>query len=173
MRHSKFSAKTLKTSINKIQIGFHPRSLKEDVMKRNAITMLSLVVMSLILIPTVAHAQSREKANVPFAFHAGMKQLPAGTYEITVEGRNSNTIMIRNVETWESVLVTARPEQPGKTEGKLVFDRAGNQYFLAEVWRNSGTGGMIVPTYEKKLAKELQLAQAPSGGYEKVSLALK
>lgn len=51
-------------------------------MKRNLISILSLVVMSLLLNATGAYAQSYAKANVPFAFNVGAKQLPAGTYEI-------------------------------------------------------------------------------------------
>jgi hypothetical protein len=56
----------------------------------------------------------------------------------------------------------------------MVFHRVGNQYFLAEIWRNSSTEGLIVPTskQEKDLEKELQLAKGPAGGYEEVIVAL-
>ena len=42
-----------------------------------------------------------------------------------------------------------------------MFHRVGNQYFLTEVWRESGSRGMIVPTskHEQELTKELQLAK--------------
>jgi hypothetical protein len=144
-------------------------------MKRNLITILSLVVMSLLLNATGAYAQSYAKANVPFAFNVGSKQLPAGTYEIKVLSRGPNVIRIRNTETTAVALLIARSESPRTTESKLVFDRVGNQCFLTEVWDGSGAEGMIVPTskHEQELKKELQLAKRPAGGNEEVVVALK
>jgi hypothetical protein len=144
-------------------------------MKRNFITILSLVVMSLLLNATSAYAQSYAKANVPFAFNVGAAQLPAGTYEIKVLSQSPNLIMIRNPETTAAALSIARSENPRDAESKLVFDRIGTQYFLTEVWKGSGTVGMIVPTskHEQELKKELQLAKGPATGNEKVIVALK
>ena len=144
-------------------------------MKRNLITILSLVVMSLLLNATAVYAQSYAKAEVPFAFNVGAKQLPAGTYEIRVLSQSPNLIMIRNPETTAAALSIARSEGPRDTESKLVFDRIGTQYFLTEVWKGSGTAGMIVPTskHEQEMKKELQLAKSPAGGSEKVVVALK
>ena len=144
-------------------------------MKRNFITMLSLVVMSLLLNATGAYAQSYAKADVPFAFNVGAKQLPAGTYEIRVLGQSANEIMIRNTETAAAAVSIARNEGPRDTESKLVFDRIGTQYFLTEVWKGFGAGGMIVPTskHEQELKKELQLAKGSAGGNEEVVVALK
>jgi len=144
-------------------------------MKRNLITILSLVVMSLLLNATAVYAQSYAKAEVPFAFNVGAKQLPAGSYEIRVLSQSPNQIMIRNTESTAAALSVARNEGPRDTESKLVFDRIGTQYFLTEVWRGFGSGGMIVPTskQEQELKKELQLAKGPAGGNEKVIVALK
>ena len=144
-------------------------------MKRNLITILSLVVMSLLLNATGVYAQSYAKAKVPFAFNVGAKQLPAGSYEIRVLSQSPNEIMIRNTETTAAALSIARNEGPRNTESKLVFDRIGTQYFLTEVWRGSGAGGMIVPTskHEQELKRELQLAKGSAGGNEEVVVALK
>jgi hypothetical protein len=144
-------------------------------MKRNLITILSVVVMSLLLNATSVYAQSYAKANVPFAFNVGAKQLPAGTYEIGVLSQSPNEIMIRNTETTAAALSIARTEGPRDTESKLVFDRIGTQYFLTEVWKGFGAGGMIVPTskHEQELKKELQLAKGSAGGIEEVVVALK
>jgi hypothetical protein len=144
-------------------------------MKRNLITILSLVVMSLLLNATGVYAQSYAKANVPFAFNVGAKQLPAGTYEIRVLSQSPNEIMIRNTETTAAALSIARTEGPRDAESKVVFDRIGTQYFLTEVWKGLGAGGMIVPTskHEQELKKELQLAKGSVGGNEEVVVALK
>jgi hypothetical protein len=143
-------------------------------MKRNLITILSLVVMSVMFNPIGVYAQSFAKANVPFAFSVGPKQLPAGTYEVKVEGAASDTIMIRNIETGESALSVAGYEAPQSTEGKLVFNHVGNEYFLSQVWRESGSQGESIPTSkrERELTKELLLAQDSKGGH-KVIIALK
>jgi hypothetical protein len=141
-------------------------------MKRNLITILSLVVMSLMFNATGAYAQSYVKADVPFAFNVGMAQLPAGTYQIRVVGQNE--IMIQNGGSKAAALSSARRDPPRNTKSKLVFHRIGNQYFLAEVWKGSD-GGLIVPTskHEKDLMKELRLAKDSSGVHEEVIAALK
>ena len=144
-------------------------------MKRNLIGILSLVLMPLMFNATNAYSQSVAKANVPFAFNVGQKQLPAGTYEVKVEGAASATIMIRNIETGQSALSIAEYEAPRSSEGKLVFNHVGNNYFLSQVWRESGSQGASIPTSrrERELTKELLLAKASKGGHEEVILALK
>jgi hypothetical protein len=143
-------------------------------MKRNLITILSLVVMSVMLNATGAYAQSYAKADVPFAFNVGAAQLPAGTYEIKALSQGGNQIMIQNSKTNASAVSIARRDGSRNTESKLVFDRIGNQYFLSEVWKDSGAG-IIVPTskHEQELKKELQLARDASSNYDKVAVALK
>jgi hypothetical protein len=141
-------------------------------MKRNLISILSLVVMSLMFNATGAYAQSYVKADVPFAFNVGAAQLPAGTYEIKVASQNE--IIIEDGSR-AVALSNARREGPRSTECKLVFHRIGNQYFLSEVWKGWGEGGLIVPTskHEKDLMKELRLAKDSSGVHEVVIAALK
>jgi len=143
-------------------------------MKRNLIGTLSLVVLSVLISSTGAFAQSYAKADVPFAFTVGSAQLPAGTYEVKSIGAGNSSIAIQNSETSATAMSNARREQPRSTRAKLVFHRVGNTYFLAEVWRDSTAEGMILPAsrQEKELAKEMQLAKAPSGGYEEVVIAL-
>jgi hypothetical protein len=140
-------------------------------MKRNLITILSLVVGSLMFGATGSYAQSYAQANVPFAFTVGQKQLPAGPYQFKVTGQAENLIIIRNIETGESVLSIVLYEAPRSTESKLVFDHVGNEYFLTQVWRESGSQGQSIPTSrrEQELTKELLLTKNSS---EKVTVAL-
>jgi hypothetical protein len=144
-------------------------------MKRNFITILSLVVVSLMFNATSAHAQSFAKADVPFAFNIGQRQLPAGTYEVKLKGAGSDTLMIQNIETGESALSVAEYEAPRSTEGKLVFNHVGNEYFLSQVWRESGSQGESIPTskQERELTKELLLAKDSKGGHKEVIVALR
>jgi len=141
-------------------------------MKRNLIGILSVVVLSLTFAASGAFAQGYAKANVPFDFKVGSAQMPAGTYEVKVE--EQNTISIRNGDSSAAALSNARREYPRNTTAKMVFHKVGSEYFLAEIWRNSSTEGMIIPTskQEKELAKELAASNGHKGGYEEVVVAL-
>jgi hypothetical protein len=146
---------------------------KEDVMKRNLIAMLSLAVVSLMFNTAGANAQTATKADVPFGFRVGSAQLPAGTYEVRANG--SSAISINNQQARKGALALARLESSRETGAKLIFHHVGNQYFLAEVWRDAGRDGMVIPRskLEKNLAKELEIASAPSSVIEEVMIALK
>ena len=137
-------------------------------MKRNLIGILSLVVMSM-LAATGAYAQS-VRANVPFAFRVGSKQLPAGAYEIRMT--SDNAITIRNGQS-RATLVMVRREDPRNSGNKLVFHHLGGEYFLAAIWRGADNGMAITPSkQEKNLEKELQLASGQPQVGEEVLIAL-
>jgi hypothetical protein len=154
----------------KFSLGSTARSPKEDVMKRNLIGILSLVVMSVIMNAT-AQAQTVAKANVPFAFKVGSAQLPAGTYEIQATGDNAVTIKNRNSKACALSLVRHDPSRD--TGSKLVFHRLAGQYFLAEIWGAPGTAGKMIPRskQERNLEKELRAAGQPSAS-EEILIAL-
>jgi hypothetical protein len=84
-------------------------------------------------------------------------------------------ILIRNIETKESALSVAKYEAPRSTGAKLVFNHVGNEYFLSQVWRESGSQGKSIPTSkrERELTKELLLAKDSKDGHEEVIVALK
>ena len=136
-------------------------------MKRNSISS-SLLGLSLLLSVTGAHAQSAARANVPFAFKVGAKQMPAGTY--TVETRiGSDIVMVHNVQTGTSALALGRRESPSKKTDKLIFRRYGSQYYLAAILGSKGSQGMVFSTSRKE--KELQEAQAQASSTNTVEIA--
>jgi hypothetical protein len=141
-------------------------------MKRNLVGILSLVVMS-VMISATANAQAAAKANVPFAFKAGSKQLPPGTYVINRENSPMGVISLHNRETSAGALLLVQREAPGKTAGKLIFRHVADQYFLAQVWTEDGVG-MTIPasTQEKALEKELRMASGKSQVGEEILIAL-
>jgi hypothetical protein len=169
-RHSKRQAIAQTTLSDKFSLGSAARSPKEDVMKRNVIGILSLVVMSLML-NAAAQAQSAVKANVPFAFKVGSAQLPAGTYLIHTIG--ASAIAIRNGQTSACMLSPVRREYQNSSSAKLVFHHVADQYFLAAIWKGAGTNGMVIaPSKEEKsLERELRLATRESKS-EDVLIAL-
>ena len=98
------------------------------------------------------------QANVPFAFAIGNTQLPAGKYQIKklddlapnvleLSSENGHTKVVFETEDAET-----RADQPAsKTE--LVFDKVGDQYFLARIWVAGSLSGIEMPKsrMEKRL----------------------
>jgi len=83
----------------------------EDVMKRNLITILPLLVTALIY-NAAAYGQSYPasdvQANVPFNFNVGTARLPAGCYGLLT--LNQQGIMIRNCKTGATVFSLVQKE---------------------------------------------------------------
>jgi hypothetical protein len=141
---------------------------KENFMNRNLIGTLSLVALSLFN-TTGAYAQAAAKADVPFAFQVGSAQLPAGCYE--VQKGSLNSIVVRNCNTKDAALSTIWRDEPSNGHARLVFQHVGGQYFLQEIYGDTGTAAMVVPV--SKAQKEVLLASAKSKTSEKVAIALK
>jgi hypothetical protein len=167
MRHSKLPARAKEFERQNFSLGSTERNPKEDIMKRNLIGVLSLVVLSLLLNATGAYGQSEVRANVPFAFKVGKAQLPSGSYRITSNTEDKTiTISTRNA----GAMSLVQSERPGNGNPRLVFNHVGGQYFLREIWGAAGDSGMTLPT--SNLEKELQIAAGRSNG-EKIVVALK
>jgi hypothetical protein len=130
----------------------------------------SLLLLSLLLTVAGAHAETAARANVPFAFKVGTKQLPAGTYAIRNE-TGSNVVTVRNVQTGASVLAVGRRESPSKKTDKLIFHRYGSEYFLTAILGSQGSQGMVF--HATKQEKELQVAHAPANSGNNIEIASK
>jgi hypothetical protein len=129
-------------------------------MKRQAFSLISL--LSLLLVAGSAIAQTIDvRANVPFNFAVGSKTLPAGTYDVRTIGHNVNSsILLLQARDGNSIMAMGsnpaeNPRPADRT--KLVFNKYGNQYFLAEIWVNGATRGHKLPktSREKELARDV------------------
>lgn len=101
-----------------------------------------------MFITTIAVASARGQnapivsVSIPFDFEVAGKTMKAGDYRVRLEGSQS-TLRIENRDTLYATFVTISPLQRTEIqdESKLVFNRYGSQYFLAQVWiagRSSG-----------------------------------
>ena len=78
---------------------------------------------------------SKALAEIPFAFMAGGREMPPGSYELSVPVGNATVLTVRNAKNGEAVQVpvltrvSARPDAP-----VLYFDRDDNKSYLAEVY---------------------------------------
>jgi hypothetical protein len=91
------------------------------------------------MLPLLAAAQLRESdklvAQVPFAFVAGNKTIPAGECIVRLAAPGGNTLLIRNWDAKMGLLMPASQDatkKPASTYA-LVFHKIGNSYFLSAV----------------------------------------
>ena len=140
-------------------------------MKRNIFgALMTLIVAFTIAVPLVNAQRTILTANVPFAFSIGDKQLPGGAYAVREMGR-ATLIQSKDYET--SVLGVYAYVEPSKAnETKLVFNKVGDHYFLAQIWTSARGEGLQIP--ESKLEKEMRASNSgPQGGVETVIVALR
>jgi hypothetical protein len=140
-------------------------------MKRNVFgALMTLIVAFSIAVPMVQAQQTILRANVPFAFNIGDKQLPPGTYIVREMDRGT---LIQSKDGENSVLGTYNYAGPSKAdETKLVFDKVGDHYFLAQIWTSVRDEGLLVP--ESKQERELRASNIrPQREVETVIVALR
>lgn len=116
----------------------------------------SLVVLALwvALGSSSASAQIRRfSVDLPFGFQAAEQTFPPGTYVIEQETNKSLKIRAKQGKDDGSFIVSSLPHKsvfdPPKTW--LVFHRAGDKYFLAEVWRRHIGVELPLSAAEKQL----------------------
>jgi hypothetical protein len=115
-----------------------------------------------------ANAQTmRLKADVPFDFQFGDVRMPAGAYDITHSGPVL-TMRTEDGRKAASHITSPTSRVRGQDKGVLVFNRYGNDYFLAKVVSGDEGGSRVLPTsrHEKEMI-------ARSAASETVSAALR
>ncbi len=125
------------------------------------LSMSSLFVL-LAVAPALGQGRSSHKiqADIPFDFMVKETTFPAGTY--TVSTLRPDVLLIRSLDGHESVVVMTIDVQEGLTppdETKLVFNRYGDQYFLAQVWTVGTVSGreFLKSSAESEVAKNFSL----------------
>ena len=105
-------------------------------MKRFFNIPLAMIILATAL--TVgAHAQTTQRviANIPFAFTANNKTLPAGKYTITVLNPSSDqkALQIRSMNgRYSAIVLTNGVIGNVADNSKLVFERYDDRYFFAQ-----------------------------------------
>src|SRR5215469_14708894 len=108
-------------------------------MKRQAYTMIGALAFAMLITCSTARAQvaTRTSAQIPFAFSVGNRQLPAGSYTVTVinPAESIKVLQFRNADGTAMALVTMRGISGDTAKhSQLVFHRYGSQYFLSQLW---------------------------------------
>jgi hypothetical protein len=138
-------------------------------MKTRVFAVAAALVLAVLSLGSVAHAQNALVVNVPFDFAAGAATLPAGQYYVEQLSRGS-VVMIKGISGQAAAAVAmTRPAEPKREQAKsvLVFKRYGEDYFLAEIW-NAQEQNCLALTSARSRGKEQQLAK--SGTPEQITL---
>jgi hypothetical protein len=105
-------------------------------MKKLIISMIVVIVFGAAsLVSTLAAPFTvKIRAEIPFDFNVGKKRLPKGEY--LIESLNDTGILtIRHAKKGKAVTFnTIRSKPTNSPKSKLVFNRYGDQYFLARIW---------------------------------------
>jgi hypothetical protein len=105
-------------------------------MKKPIISLIAAISLGVALFATTSAAPFAVKirAEIPFDFMVGKKRLPKGEY--LIESLNdSGTLTIRHAKKGKAVTFnTIRQKPTDSSKSKLVFNRYGDQYFLARIW---------------------------------------
>lgn len=101
---------------------------------------LGILLALVMLIPAFLSAQMAIKqpmmeVDIPFAFIAGGAHLPAAHYHVYHPG-NPYLVVIEKDDGRARAIAYVVPStaEPGVSSTKLVFNKYGDQYFLAQVW---------------------------------------
>ena len=147
--------------------------MKKHILKGVSILTL-LVAVAFVTAVAPANGQSVTlRANVPFEFSVGDKTLASGEYRVTRMGPDAMTIAGRETAIRLSIAIESNkvPEQ-----GKLVFHRYGENYFLSEVWTaGDSTGRKLLKSkqerrIEEQLARTFSKSELAQSAYEVVEI---
>jgi hypothetical protein len=138
--------------------------MKKQILK--ALTTASLILLCTWSAATNASAQTQQRsrytASIPFAFQMGERTLPAGDYIIEYSRMSDDQVILRlTSEGTESATRFTHSVQTRSPRARtvLVFNRYGEQSFLAQMWKAGEVRGRQVQKSAQELAIERELAQ--------------
>jgi len=120
--------------------------------------------LAALLLSPALMAQDTETAEIPFDFHAGKANLPAGTYSVSRDSFSS-VLHVRNVETNNSIMLGTQGRETGKNDARLIFRCYSGDCFLSSIWMPGAPGySFIMTSREKEVANSgarLAMAYVP------------
>jgi len=129
-------------------------------MKNRIFAIVGLALLAAV--PAFAQNIPTVRVNVPFAFRAGEKHLPAGTYRISEKDPGVVDLRGENSNAGAFLLTHPATAKTASTKPYVLFDQIGDRYFLAGVWSaGSKEGAHCFPTRHEKEA--LQSVNQTSG----------
>jgi hypothetical protein len=128
----------------------------------NRITAIALLSTATFITLGSALAQAQTvEAKIPFAFIVRNKVLPAGTYRISSLGTNLVQIGTRDKRAMEASTTYFDNNGPG-SDGRLVFAKYGDQYFLREILCDSPAINSALPLSKLEKLARIRVARLRS-----------
>lgn len=105
-------------------------------MFKRALVMIGAAALTFAAFTGVATAQEQMAVNIPFDFVAGNKTLPAGEYYVRSADAGRTLLLVDRRDSSASAFVPTigAIAKEAQSQSKLVFNRYGDRYFLAQVW---------------------------------------
>ena len=125
----------------------------------------SLSVALLAAASMYAQGSQNLTVQVPFGFHVGASMLPAGEYIVSTDA-GPGVVKVRSADAKSSVMILSMTTQTSTTpnEGKLVFNKYGDEYFLSQIWKaGNNTGNEL-----RKSRREAEVAAIARRGTESI-----
>jgi hypothetical protein len=114
--------------------------MKRVLFMKNRLICFSALLVLILLLPAAIQAQMAIKqpilrADIPFAFVAAGVHLPAGQYIVYHPG-DPYLVVIEKDDGRARAMTYIHPSSidEGESATKLVFNKYGDQHFLAQVW---------------------------------------
>lgn len=101
-------------------------------------------------------ASARATAEIPFAFDLNGTNMPSGKYEFAASPFSGLVIVTDTTGRNHALLTIPLGNPAAGASGRLVFEKRGSEYRLAQIWTGgSGIGAKIAADAKKeKLARE-------------------
>ena len=126
-------------------------------MKRRALVMAALTALTVMASTQVAQALGPSAVIIPFDSVAGNQAFPAGEYSVQASGPEKTLILIDRKDPAASAIINSNAVVANEiqSQSKLVFDRYGDRYFLAQVWTAGNSRGrqLLKSGREKEMAQ--------------------
>lgn len=113
--------------------------------RRSSVFGAAVVLAGIVATVAVAQEASKVAFATSHAFLVNDKEMPAGRYEIEVQRRSAAMLILRNLETRQSMPVkwATRLADLGGAKPLVVFDKNGDAYYLSELHLPSRDGFVI------------------------------
>ena len=117
--------------------------------------LIALTLFAGLMVPATQAQSIMLKAEIPFDFVVGDKQLHSGEYH--VRQTHPGVMLIQSKDARSSAMVLTTAAQAGKISDvdKLVFNRYGDQYFLSKIWASDSGRQLPKSRLEREVAQRL------------------
>ena len=116
--------------------------MKHHIVK---LTAIFAIFLGLAVTGVQAQAPSKVEVNIPFEFSAGKTTLQPGVYSI--KRMSGNYLTLQSADGESTVILNAplnlTSSNPASVE-RLVFNKYGDQYYLAQIWLTADTGRELI-----------------------------